>query len=247
LKTRIYAHRGAAAYAPENTMPSFEMACEMGTDAFELDVHLTKDGKVVVIHDDTVDRTSNGSGAVSSMTYAELLEMDFSYGKEGFEKVRIPLLNEVFEFAHKNNIFVNVELKENLYQDAFPIIEKVLKIEKEYGMSENVIYSSFNHYLLRDLKKVSKNISTGLLYVGGLVDIWEYAKKLEAQAVHPHYSCLSYKNLVTECHSQQIAVNPWTVDSESDILEMLQSGVDGIISNKPDIVKKVCNQFYQTK
>lgn len=243
MKTRIHAHRGAAAYAPENTMSSFEMAYEMGADAIELDVHLSKDGKVVVIHDDTVDRTSNGSGTVRDMTYAELLELDFDNGKVGFSKTKIPLLEEVFKFAYQRNIFVNVELKENFYQNGFPIIEKALEIEKEYGMSENVIYSSFNHYLLRDLKKISKSIPAGILYLGGLVDIWEYAEKLEVQAIHPHYLCLGDKDLVTRCHDHHIAVNPWTVDSESDILAMFQAGVDGIISNKPDVVKKVCSQF----
>lgn len=243
MKTRIYGHRGAAAYAPENTMSSFAMAYEMGADAIELDVHLSKDGKVVVIHDDTVDRTSNGSGSVKDMTHAELLELDFSNGKVGFLKAKIPLLEEVFEFAYQKNIFVNVELKENLYQNGFPIIEKVMEIEKKYQMSENVIYSSFNHYLLREIKKISKSIPTGILYLGGLVDIWEYAEKLAAQAIHPHYLSLNDKDLVTQCHNRHIAVNPWTVDSEPDILAMLQAGVDGIISNKPDAVKKVCSQF----
>lgn len=223
-------------------MPSFEMACEMKADAFELDVHLTRDGKVVVIHDDTIDRTSNGSGAVESMIYSELLEFDFSNGRENFSNVRIPLLDEVFEFAHQKNIFVNVEIKENQYKNNFAIIDKVLVIEKKYGMSENVIYSSFNHYALRDLKKVSKSIPTGILYLGGLVDIWEYAEKLEAQAIHPHFTSLGDKELVGECHRHQIAVNPWTVDGENDILAMLQAGVNGIISNKPDVVKKICNQ-----
>lgn len=113
MHTKILAHRGASAYAPENTLPAFQLACEMGADGFELDVHLTKDQQVVVIHDETIDRTSNGTGNVEEMTYEKLLDLDFSNNKEGYKEVKIPLLEEVFELASKNNMFVNVEIKED--------------------------------------------------------------------------------------------------------------------------------------
>ena len=230
------AHRGASAYAPENTIPAFDLACEMGADAFELDVHLTKDGKAVVIHDDTIDRTGNGSGPVDGMTYEELLAYDFSNGMESFAGVRIPLLEEVFDLAYQKNIFVNVEIKENQIRDSYPILEKVLEIEKRCGMFGNVIYSSFNHYLLRELKSISGDIPAGILYLGGLVDVWDYAERLGVQAIHPHYICLGDRDLVSECHGRHIAVNAWTVNDEEDILAVVLSGADGIISNRPDVV-----------
>lgn len=242
-RPKIYAHRGASAYAPENTMPAFELACEMGADAFELDVHLTKDGKAVVIHDDTVDRTGDGSGAVESMTYEELSGLDFSNGMEDFSGVKIPLLEEVFGLAYRKSVFVNVEIKENRLQNSYPILDRVLEIEKRCGMFGNVIYSSFNHYLLRELKKISESIPIGILYLGGLVDVWEYAEKLGAQAVHPYYACLGDSALAPECHRRHIAVNAWTVNDEADILAAIRAGADGIISNRPDAVGETIRRF----
>lgn len=243
LKTQIIAHRGASAYAPENTMPAYEMACDMKADAIEIDVHFSKDGKVVVVHDDTVERTAGGHGAVNQLTYDALLELDFSNGKAGYKNVKIPLLDEVFEFAARNNIFVHAEIKENTYDNGFPIIEKVLELERKYGMSENVSYSSFNHFILRDLKEVSPLSSTGLLYMCAMVNAWDYAAIAHANAIHPLYLCLDNTDTVSGCHKNGIAVNAWTVDTEEAMRQMLNLAVDGIISNKPDVVRQVMEQF----
>lgn len=243
MHTKILAHRGASAYAPENTLPAFQLACEMGADGFELDVHLTKDQQVVVIHDETIDRTSNGTGNVEEMTYEKLLDLDFSNNKEGYKEVKIPLLEEVFELASKNNMFVNVEIKEDRYKESYPIIEKVLEIEKKYHMTGKVAYSSFNHYILKELKKISTNIPTGILYDCGMVDIWEYSKKLKAQAIHPYYRCLQNRKIVEECKKRNIIIRPWTIDREEDIRYFLELEVDAIISNRPDIVKRIKNNF----
>lgn len=234
----IFAHRGASAYAPENTMPAFELACEMGAEAFELDVHLTGDGKAVVIHDEDIGRTSNGTGPVESMTYEELLTYDFSNGKEQFAGVKIPLLEEVFDLAYRKNIFVNVELKENRFLNPYPVIETVLNVEKNSGMTGSVLYSSFNHYLLRELQMRSPSSATAILYAGGLVDVWEYAEKLGVRAVHPHFLCLNDASLVAQCHERGIAVNVWTVNEQPEILAAIRAGVDGIITNRPDAVRE---------
>lgn len=232
---KVIAHRGASAYAPENTMPAFELAYNMGARGMELDVHLTRDGRIVVIHDDTVDRTSNGSGSVNELTYEELLRLDFSKGHEDFNHVRIPLLEEVYDFASQTNMFVNVEVKENAFKDEFIIIDKLFELEKRFNMSQNVSYSSFNHYILRDMKKKSSQTSTGILYFCGLVDVWEYASRINADAIHPYYGCLVDTDVISGCHERGIAVRTWTVDDKELISSLVNTGVDSIITNKPDV------------
>ncbi len=238
----IMAHRGACAYAPENTMPAFELAKELGADGIELDVQLSRDGKLVVIHDEEIDRTSNGHGLVSGMSYDELCGFDFSAGKDGYKNTKIPLLEEVFEFASREGIFVNVEIKDSSFGKTFPIADKVIEAEKKYKMTGNVTYSSFNHYILRYLKSVSTEIPVSILYVGGFVDIWEYAKKLDCDGIHPHYSALADKEVVSECHKLGIKVRPWTVNSEEQINFAFDLGVDSIITNVPDLAKKIADK-----
>lgn len=241
---KIFAHRGASDRAPENTLPAFELACELGADAFELDVHLTADGEVVVIHDDTVDRTSNGTGRVREMTFAELSALDFSNGKPGYSNTRIPLLADILRLAQRNGLCVNVEIKEYAPADAAELIPKLLELEKSCGMSGKTLYSSFNHHLLRDLKKVSARTPTAVLYADGLVDAWDYTERLHAQAVHPYFPLLGIDSLVAQCHRRRIAVHPWTVNGEEELAAVLRAGVDGVITNRPDLAKRVREQLF---
>lgn len=242
MKSKVLAHRGASAYAPENTMPAFELAHSMGADGIELDVHLTKDGKVVVIHDDTINRTSGSNGLVSEFTYEELLTFDFSNGKEGFSNVKIPLLEEVYEFTSKNNMFVNVEVKDSTFTNKFVIIDELLQLEKKYEMSENVAYSSFNHYILRDMKNISEKIPTGILYHCGLVNVWDYAISIKANAIHPFFGCLKDKAIIPECAKCNIVVRPWTVDNEDEMASLFKAGIESLITNKPDVGLAVRNK-----
>lgn len=241
---RIFAHRGASDRAPENTLPAFELACSLGADAFELDVHLTADGEIVVIHDETVDRTSNGTGRVREMTYEELSALDFSNGKPGYADVRLPLLADVLRLAQRNGVCVNVEIKEYSLADAPELLRRLLELEKSCGMSGRILYSSFDHYLLRELKKLSAETPTAVLYADGLADVWEYAEKLQAQAVHPYFACLSDPALVPECHIRHLKVHPWTVNREEDLEAAFRAGVDGVITNRPDLAKRVRDRIF---
>ena len=128
MLTQILGHRGASAEAPENTLAAFELAARMGADGVELDVHLTSDNEVVVIHDDTVDRTTNDTGAVRGMTFAQIRELDASMGKPRFSGAKIPTLAEVHELLRPTGMIVNVELKENAYDHGFLIVPKVLEL-----------------------------------------------------------------------------------------------------------------------
>ncbi|WOC31149.1 MULTISPECIES: glycerophosphodiester phosphodiesterase [Caproicibacterium] len=237
--TQIIAHRGASCAAPENTLAAFEQAISARADGVELDVHLTADGSVVVIHDDAVDRTTNGSGAVHEMTLEQVQGLDASMGQAGFAGIKIPTLAEVYALLQKTNLTVNVELKENAYHNGFAVIPKVLELEEQYGMSGKVYYSSFNHYVLRELKHRSGQIQTGILYGEPLVDVWDYAEAVPADAVHPNYQVLQDANVVRQCHALGIAVRPWTVNQEHDLQEMFVQKVDAVITNDPALARAI--------
>ena len=219
MPTAIWAHRGASAYAPENTLEAIELALRMGADGIELDVHRTRDGKLVVIHDETVDRTSNGSGYVKDMTCAELKKLDFSNGFEKYRGARIPTLKEVYGMLRSTQALINVEIK-----------------------CDRIIYSSFNHYMLMECRKAAPSARIGLLYGEALYNAWEYAHMLGADALHPPYTvALQAPGFIRNCRNARIAINTWTVDDEDAIRLLAASNVNAIITNRPDIAKKAIN------
>jgi glycerophosphoryl diester phosphodiesterase len=237
-KPVVIAHRGASAYAPENTMAAFKKALEQGAGGIELDVQLTRDGHVAVIHDETVDRTSNGKGWIKDCTLEELKALDFGswFGKP-YENERIATLEEVLELVSASRILLNIELKNGrfFYQG---MEEKVAALIKRFGMEENVIISSFNHYSLVSFKKAAPAVRTGILYSEQIYEPWQYAKTVGACAIHPHYSSV-LPEIMTGCTKYGIAVNPYTVDDPEHIRQLVQAGVDGVITNVPDIAWEV--------
>jgi glycerophosphoryl diester phosphodiesterase len=243
-KTLIQAHRGASACRPENTLEAFSAAIEQGADGIELDVHLSKDGEIVVAHDARLERVSNGTGYINDHTLEELKSLDFGVlSQDGQSKdnrsqdslaYRIPTLSEVFSLVKPSGLFVNIELKttERLYPD---LPEKLLALVREYSMDDRVIYSSFNHYSLKQIKALDPEAKIGLLYDLGMVDPWVYANYLSADAIHPHYFVIAaLPETVALCHEHGVKVNVWTVDDPDAVKLMLKCAVDGIITNKPD-------------
>lgn len=238
MAIQVWAHRGASAYAPENTIAAFRMAMEMGADGIELDVRQSCDGKLMVIHDETVDRTSNGAGAVASMTCQELKKLDFSCGMPEFQGVRIPTLKEVFGLIKKSDMKVNIEIK---YDDptAPPICDKLISLEREMGMQGRVIYSSFNHYILQKMRELDPDAEIGLLYTGAIIDPWIYARQVNANAIHPHYSAALYcPGLMDGCVQNGVAVHAWTVNRPEVAVALAKQGAKAIISDCPDVVLK---------
>lgn len=237
--TKVWAHRGASAYAPENTMAAFKLAVEMGADGIELDVHESKNGKLMVIHDETVERTSNGSGRVVDMTCQELKNLDFSNGFEQYRGTRIPTLKEVYGYIRNTNLTVNVEIKCDVVI-YWGIWEKVLEMEREMGMQGRVHYSSFNHYVLRELQTIDENVSTGLLYMQPLLDPWAYANYCNAQAIHPYYrNVTECPGLLEGCRRANIAINAWTVNDPDSIKELADQDINAVITNMPDLARKI--------
>lgn len=242
---KIFAHRGASAYAPENTLPAFEKAVDIGADGVELDIHLSRDGRLVVIHDEMLDRTTNGHGFVKDFTLAELKKLDASktMTNSGFCNLRIPTLGEVYELLADTELLVNVEVKNSIF--LYPgILEKALEAEAKYGMSGRVLYSSFNHYAMQELKRISPQSKTGLLYSTMLIDPWSAAMAANADALHPFFPCIANTPcMIPKCRKNGIAVNTWTVDEPEYIRAMLMLGVDSVITNKPDVAKSVRNEL----
>lgn len=229
----IYAHRGASAYAPENTLEAFALAIEMGADGIELDVHLSKDGELVVIHDEAVDRTTNGHGHVKDFTLEQLQALDASNHMAGFPNAKIPTLAQVYDLLKDTKLWVNVEIKTDA--NFYPGIErKCLEVAKEKGMEDRIVYSSFNHYTIANLLTLDPSAKTGLLYMSGLYEPWNYAKQVGAQYIHPFFANLRLPGMIQSCAENGIGINPWTIDDPSIMQLCLQSGI-GIITNKPDV------------
>ena len=160
MKTQVWAHRGASAYAPENTLEAFRLAAEMGADGVELDVQLSRDGELVVAHDETIDRVSNGTGYIKDYTLAQLKKLSFNRLFLKFKDVRIPTLKEVYELLKPAGLTVNVELKTGII--LYPEIEeKVLALTASMGMEDRVIYSSFCHPSLVRLKELDSALRQG--------------------------------------------------------------------------------------
>ena len=236
-RTYIWAHRGASAYAPENTLEAMKLAVEMGADGVELDVHFSKDRQIVVLHDAKIDRTSNGQGPVSDYTLEELKNFDFGckfYGER--RGILIPTLEEVYNLLRPYGLTVNVEIK-----STDPAISKACDdVAKKCKMEDKVIYSSFDHLQLLRVKEVNPDAEIAPLYGFNMVNPWAYAENMGAFAVHPaHQQLVLFEGYADKCHSKNIRVHAWTVNEQSDIEKYSALGCDAVITNYPDIAVKV--------
>ncbi|MCR2806723.1 glycerophosphodiester phosphodiesterase [Paenibacillus soyae] len=235
----IWGHRGAYSSAPENTLVGFQMAVQMGADGVELDIQLTKDGEVVVIHDETVDRTSNGQGWIKDFTLAEIKKLNFNkMGRTEPLFMEVPTLAEVLELLNPTGLSINIELKTGVipYEG---IEHMALQLVGKYGMADRVIWSSFNHYSVQKIKQLEPSSRTALLCGGGIWVTGEQCEKVGAEALHPSVHMLRYPPLVEDCRKRGILVRPWTVTSEDDLKLARDLGVDTVMVNRIDWAKGV--------
>lgn len=247
MKTKVWAHRGASAYAPENTMEAFELAYKQGADGIELDVQLTKDGELVVIHDETIDRTSFGNGFVKDFTYQELQTIHFNKLHPEYPDVKIPLLKEVFQFIKETGMTVNVEMKNSIIPYEM-LEEKVLQLAKKMEVEKQVIYSSFQHKSVVRIKTLKPDAKAGILYSDGWMKVPTYAKSLGVDAIHPAlYHILNDNKLIEKSHKKGLCVHVWTVNRKEDMEKLVKQGADAIITNCPDICRKVVDTIKTTK
>ncbi len=232
----IFAHRGASAQAPENTLAAFELARRQGAPAIELDAKLSADGEVVVIHDPTLERTTNGRGRVADRTLAELRTLDAgSFFSEQHRAEKIPTLNEVFE-AVGGRMLINVELT-NYATPRDPLVEKVCTLVRRHGLQGGVIFSSFFAGNLRKAAGLLPEVPRGLLAMGGWLGVWARSFGFvfgNYAALHPHLPDVTARG-VRRVHRLKRRIHVWTVDCLEDILRLKEWGVDGIFTDDPQM------------
>lgn len=237
------AHRGASKVAPPNTLAAFVKAVELGADGIEFDVHLSADGVPVVIHDFAVDATTDGHGRVADMTLAQLKALDAGSRFDlAFAGERIPTLGEVLD-AVGDRLLLNVELKSTSVRDNGLERAVIGQIERR-GLSDRVLISSFNPFSLRRAGRIAPHIPLGLLYAPDLPlplrRAW-LAPLAPHQARHPHYSMVDARYMAWARRSGY-RVNVWTVDEPDEMRRLIALGVDGIITDVPDVLRRLLEE-----
>jgi len=214
-------HRGAKAYEPENTIRSFKKALELRVDAIELDVRKTKDEQLVVIHDADIKRTTNGKGLVADLTLEEIRQFSTEKGE------KIPTLKEALEFLDKK-VRILIELKEA------GIEKQVVSAVQKKGLQKNVIIVSFIEKALQEIRNLDEKVETGLIYVKNKNPI-RTALELKSNYLLPLYRFTHTAN-VQKAHEKGLKIIVWTINNPEEVLEYAKKGVDGIASDKPDIL-----------
>jgi glycerophosphoryl diester phosphodiesterase len=233
LPTPLFiAHRGLSAHFPENTLAAFKGAADAGAHMIELDVTLTRDRHLVVIHDDTVDRTTNGSGAVRALTLEQLRRLDCgSWFDPAFKTEKLPTLAQVLE-AVKGRLLVNIEIKPEAFERHGPadaVERQVLRLVREKNMCADVLVSSFEWQVLENIHKIEPTIALGLLSeVAADEDLTEWCRRVNAFSWHPDYRVLT-GDQVEILHHLGARVFPYSVEGRMDTRKMLGLGVDGLI------------------
>ncbi|MCB7319318.1 glycerophosphodiester phosphodiesterase [Lacrimispora sp. 210928-DFI.3.58] len=232
---KVMAHRGYSGKYPENTMLAFQKAAELGVDGIELDVQMTKDGKVVVIHDERIDRTTDGMGYVRDYTYEELKKFNASKVKgDQFGFQPIPSFEDYCRWAKDYSFFTNVELKTGVFYYA-GIEEKTLEIIKAYGLEDRILFSSFHPMSIARLKELAPEIPCGAL-VGdhGLGNAGFFCKRYGFEYYHPDIAALD-DEAVRECKEHGIGINAWTVNDLAGLEKLYEWDCEGIITNYPGV------------
>jgi len=235
----VVGHRGAMGHCPENTLASFERGLQLGADWIELDVHLSRDNALIVVHDETLDRTTNGQGAVREHSLAELKALDAGswFGPE-YAGERVPTLDEVLGWARQRNAIVDIEIKNAPVYYA-GIEAAVVEALDRYGMTEQVIVISFDHRTVQRVKTLDPRIATGVLYSGRPVDGGvSLAAQAQADAILPHWAHVTAAD-VAGAHSAGLSVAPWASSDPAVLRGLIDAGVDAIGTNHPDVLRDV--------
>jgi len=236
-KILIFAHRGASNLAPENTLKAFKKAIELNADYIEFDVHQSKDGEIVIVHDGNTFRTTGHLGLIKNMTLEEIKKLDCGDGE------KIPTLHELIKLA-KGKIGLNCEIK------AKGMAQKIIEILREADLFESTIISSFNHSELLKIKKLEPQLKIASLNPTrtGWILNWFSRKNLiknavknQFYAINPLYLIVN-KKFIDKAHEKNLAVFPWTVDSFTTIENLIKMEADGIITNNISRVKEVLNK-----
>jgi len=235
------AHRGASAQYPENTLLAFRRAVEQGVDALEADVHLTADDELVVMHDPTLDRTTNGHGKIRDCSWQELRRLDAGQGE------KIPLLTEVIQLAREGQVRLCVEIKGATEAQEFAIAESVIRTLEAADFLSQVIVTSFSPKALLRAKALSAEVS--LMLDPSPQDGSLTPRQICEQALRAGANCISYDfhfltpEIVRECKLTGLALWPWDPDEADDLRQVLALGVEGIMTNRPDRLNEVLHDL----
>jgi glycerophosphoryl diester phosphodiesterase len=236
----VFAHRGASAYAPENTLAAFELALAHSADAIELDVKLSADGHAVVIHDATVERTTGAHGRVKDLSLAQLRALDAgSFMAAPFHGEKIPMLEEVFE-AVGGRTLINVELT-NYDSPGDHLVETVCMLVKKFNLQKQIMFSSFHASNLKKARGLLPDVPRGLLAINDYRGVWVRSFVFafgNFQALHPHLENTSLQQ-VKRVHRLRRRVHVWTVNEENDIRRLFRWGVDGVFTDDPRLAVQI--------
>lgn len=243
---KVFAHRGASGDYPENTMLAFSKALSIGVDGIELDVHKSKDGQLVVIHDEDIQRTFKGMVLIKDSTLEEI--KNFKCRKFEFienEDCKIPTLREVFELIKNENIILNVEAKTDLIH--YDLEQDLLDLIKEYGIEDKIFISSFNHQCLNILQNLDNRFKYGALYeykkdYAPETNVVEHAKKLNVYSINISQQLVS-KEIVDLAHKNNIKVFVYTINKPNSMRKMIDFNVDGVFSDYPDLMNEILKEY----
>ena len=242
---KVFAHRGASGDYPENTILSFEKALTLPIDGIELDVHKSKDGKLLVIHDEDVQRTFKGKGLVKDYTLEEL--QNFKCRKFEFidnDLCKIPTLEDVFELIKDKNITLNIEAKTD--QIHYDLEQDVLDLVDKYNLRNNVLISSFNHKCLNIFKNIDSDYKYGALYedekdYAPEKNVVVHAKKLNVYSINISKELVT-KEMVNLAHKNNLKVYVYTINSPSQMRKMIDCGVDAVFSDYPELMLEILDE-----
>lgn len=238
--SEIFAHRGSAGTHPENTLAAYLEAERVGADGLEIDVHFTKDHQLAVIHDATVDRTTNGSGKVRDHTLTELQKLDAgSWFSSAFHEERILSLEEVLAWMQGNQLMLNIELKYAAL-DYIDFEEKVIQAVEDYDLVDRVILSSFNHEALKKVNEINPQIECGILYRARLYEPWNYAQTFGAKALHA-YAPVTDVALIKRATEKNMVIRVYTVNQPEHLHYFIQANCPAIITDYPERALEIKN------
>ena len=240
IKTSIIAHRGASAYAPENTISAFQKAVDSKANGIELDIKFSFDRKIIIIHDQTVDRTTNGKGKVKDLSSMELRSLDAgSYFSIDFQKEKIPFLHEVLE-KFSDKLLINIEIT-NYASIMDGLAKATAMMVKEFSVQKSILFSSFHPMNLLITKRILPEVPVALLALPGKSG-WLARSNLlrwvSPQIIHPYFKDVDYAYIQKQ-HQRKRKVNIWTINLEDDMKKFVNASVDGLITDDPILGRKI--------
>ena len=237
MHTQIWAHRGSSKMFIENSIPAFQQAIDAGAEGVELDVQRTKDGQLVVFHDEKLKRLTGRDNYLGELIWSELQKLTLGSTDE-----KIPSLEEVLLLFKDTDLTVNIELKNNIFFYSGMEVE-IYDLVQTLGLGNQVLYSSFNHVSMKKMVEIAGASKCAILTSDILVGPWMYVQNTGAKAFRPMINHLQQKHLVQKCREHGLKVHVWTVDEDSYIYASLLLDVDAIITNEPEKALKLRQQF----